>query len=180
MTSPNNPIELAELIAKGFGSQVDGCGWQSDVDWDALANDLAKVAGDYYAQQLAEKDELLEDANERALGAHQSWRSLMDANNEQDSIAVKRAIEAEERAEKAEAANEFYKAQTQLAQKRNDEYAAESARLRQALEEIKQAIRVKGPVPKFHKDTMKRHRKEWPTLWKAIDKATAALEDGKK
>jgi hypothetical protein len=39
----------------------------------------------------------------------------------------------------------------------------------QAVEAIKQAIRNPGSHPAHHREVMERHRKEWPTLWKALD-----------
>lgn len=38
-----------------------------------------------------------------------------------------------------------------------------------AVEELRRAVRIKGPAPHLHDKTMARHRKEWPTLWRAID-----------
>lgn len=40
----------------------------------------------------------------------------------------------------------------------------------QAIEELRRAIKDKGPVPAYHDDILRRHRREWPTLWEAIDK----------
>jgi hypothetical protein len=34
---------------------------------------------------------------------------------------------------------------------------------------LKQAIFDEGPEPDYHQEIMSRHRKEWPTLWHAID-----------
>ena len=31
------------------------------------------------------------------------------------------------------------------------------------------AVRDEGPEPRFHREVMQRHKKEWPTLWNAID-----------
>jgi hypothetical protein len=45
---------------------------------------------------------------------------------------------------------------------------------RDVLSAIRDAIENEGPQPDYHQKVMARHRKEWPTLWKAID---AALED---
>ena len=43
-----------------------------------------------------------------------------------------------------------------------------------AIEAIRRAIQDEGPQPAFHRATMARHRKEWPTLWAAIDAALSA------
>lgn len=42
--------------------------------------------------------------------------------------------------------------------------------LKSAVWEIKQAIENAGPVPQYHYHVMRKHRSEWPTLWKSIDK----------
>jgi len=34
---------------------------------------------------------------------------------------------------------------------------------------LKRAIENEGKEPGYHHETMERHKKEWPTLWKAID-----------
>lgn len=34
---------------------------------------------------------------------------------------------------------------------------------------IHKAVRDEGPNPAYHHKIMERHRKEWPTLWEAID-----------
>jgi len=44
------------------------------------------------------------------------------------------------------------------------------ADLMEALTELYIAINDKGSVPEYHEEIRKRHRKEWPMLWKAIDK----------
>ena len=31
------------------------------------------------------------------------------------------------------------------------------------------AVHDEGPMPRFHRQVMQRHRREWPTLWDAID-----------
>jgi len=35
--------------------------------------------------------------------------------------------------------------------------------------DLRSAITVAGPRPDIHRRIMRRHREEWPTLWKAID-----------
>lgn len=35
--------------------------------------------------------------------------------------------------------------------------------------DLNKSINDPGPNPKFHFSVMKKHRKEWPTLWHAID-----------
>lgn len=38
------------------------------------------------------------------------------------------------------------------------------------VEEILAALKNQGPSPTFHKYVMAKHRTEWPTLWKALDR----------
>lgn len=42
--------------------------------------------------------------------------------------------------------------------------------LRGLLYEVARAIENKGKNPTYHDQTMKRHRTEWPALWKTLDK----------
>jgi hypothetical protein len=37
------------------------------------------------------------------------------------------------------------------------------------VEKLRRAIEEEGPQPAHHRETMARHRREWPTLWAAID-----------
>jgi len=37
------------------------------------------------------------------------------------------------------------------------------------LDNLRKAIEDKGPYPKLHNKVMRRHRAEWPALWRAID-----------
>lgn len=37
--------------------------------------------------------------------------------------------------------------------------------------DLTKAINNEGRNPAYHRETMARHRKEWPTLWKIIDEA---------
>lgn len=49
--------------------------------------------------------------------------------------------------------------------------------------QIRQAIRDAGANPPWHYRIMRRHRREWPTLWQRLDQlnaALAALEDDAK
>lgn len=39
----------------------------------------------------------------------------------------------------------------------------------EALTMLRRAIEDEGPVPSYHRRIMRRHRDEWPTLWRAID-----------
>jgi hypothetical protein len=41
----------------------------------------------------------------------------------------------------------------------------------QAFGDIVTAIENKGKVPKYQEHVTKKHRDEWPDLWRAIDKA---------
>ena len=45
------------------------------------------------------------------------------------------------------------------------------------LVDIKNAIDNAGPVPKYHNHIIRKHRSEWPTLWKAIDRALNIFSD---
>lgn len=38
-----------------------------------------------------------------------------------------------------------------------------------AIDAVRTAIRDEGPRPKWHRAMMERHRREWPTLWAALD-----------
>lgn len=38
------------------------------------------------------------------------------------------------------------------------------------VEQLRQAVTVKGQNPMHHDRIMARHRAEWPTLWRAIDR----------
>lgn len=46
--------------------------------------------------------------------------------------------------------------------------------LRDALDRLFVAIHDAGPVPGYHRDIMRKHRREWPTLWEALDAVAAA------
>lgn len=37
------------------------------------------------------------------------------------------------------------------------------------INEIVEAIKNKGPSPGYHNKIMNKHKKEWPTLWAALD-----------
>jgi hypothetical protein len=41
------------------------------------------------------------------------------------------------------------------------------------LSDLRRAILDKGPRPDVHDEIMTRHRREWPTLWRAIDRLVA-------
>lgn len=45
------------------------------------------------------------------------------------------------------------------------------ASLKKTLGRICEAAENKGNSPSYHREVMSRHRKEWPTLWRAIDSA---------
>ena len=51
--------------------------------------------------------------------------------------------------------------------------------LRHTLKNIENAINQEGPVPNYHRHVMRKHRAEWPVLWKALDNAMKVL-NGKK
>lgn len=46
--------------------------------------------------------------------------------------------------------------------------------MEKATAELIRAVKNKGPVPQYHSHVMKKHREEWPALWKAIDSLTEA------
>lgn len=43
--------------------------------------------------------------------------------------------------------------------------------------EIKKSIEIEGPVPQYHRHVLRKHRSEWPVLWKAIDEVVAILNE---
>lgn len=49
---------------------------------------------------------------------------------------------------------------------------------KQCLQQILNAIQDEGMVPQYHRHVLRKHRSEWPVLWKAIDSAMSIL-DGK-
>lgn len=44
-----------------------------------------------------------------------------------------------------------------------------------ALEELARAVRDSGPRPDIHRQILERQRREWPTLWRAIDRLLDTL-----
>lgn len=52
--------------------------------------------------------------------------------------------------------------------------------LEAALLEILQAIDAPGLNPKHHLAIVTAHRREWPTLWSAIDRARVTLMRGRR
>jgi hypothetical protein len=50
--------------------------------------------------------------------------------------------------------------------------------LTKALEELRRAIRDKGPHPEFHDQARIMVSKTWPTLWTAIGRVLLAYERG--
>ena len=42
-------------------------------------------------------------------------------------------------------------------------------RLEAAVDDVLRAIAVEGIAPQYHRNVMRTHRAEWPTLWKALD-----------
>jgi hypothetical protein len=55
------------------------------------------------------------------------------------------------------------------------EAADEIERLRSLLAGIQGAITDEGQSPAYHQQVMSRHKKEWPVLWRAIDKAMKGI-----
>lgn len=49
-------------------------------------------------------------------------------------------------------------------------------REQQAVDSIRSAIADPGPRPDIHRLIITRHRREWPTLWAAIDELMAATK----
>ena len=45
--------------------------------------------------------------------------------------------------------------------------------LKEALQQLRQAVKDEGPKPRFHREVEMRHRRQWPTLWSAIDRLLA-------
>ncbi len=45
------------------------------------------------------------------------------------------------------------------------------------LEQLREAIENEGPKPRYHREVMERHRREWPTLWAAIDRLLGEAKD---
>lgn len=46
------------------------------------------------------------------------------------------------------------------------------------VDRIVAAVKNPGPNPMYHHNTMRRHRLEWPELWKAIDDLIEESEHG--
>jgi hypothetical protein len=47
--------------------------------------------------------------------------------------------------------------------------AGQAEQDRRGLEQLRRAIEDEGGNPRHHRETMARHRDEWPALWRAID-----------
>ena len=43
------------------------------------------------------------------------------------------------------------------------------------LSDIRATIHNEGPNPEYHRMVMRKHRSEWPALWKALDEAQKDL-----
>jgi hypothetical protein len=50
--------------------------------------------------------------------------------------------------------------------------------LRRLCQDLLKAVRNKGRVPEYHDKVTKKHRAEWPALWRAIDKIEAQISKG--
>lgn len=46
-----------------------------------------------------------------------------------------------------------------------------------AIERLRRAVEDRGPCPDIHLEIMRRHRREWPTLWAAIDEVLRPVRD---
>ncbi len=42
-------------------------------------------------------------------------------------------------------------------------------RVRAAIRRVIKAIEDEGCMPSYHRKVMRKHRSEWPTLWRALD-----------
>lgn len=60
-------------------------------------------------------------------------------------------------------AAEKFSSDAALAKIQNEKY-------RSIFNDIEKTIKDAGVVPKYHHHVMKKHRDEWPTLWKALDR----------
>jgi len=45
------------------------------------------------------------------------------------------------------------------------------------LTELRESITNEGSKPRYHREIQARHRREWPTLWKAIDNLLRAVQE---
>jgi hypothetical protein len=58
----------------------------------------------------------------------------------------------------------------------NIELRVQNIALADALLQIHRAVRTVGPAPRYHRRILRRHRREWPALWRAIDNAVNLIE----
>lgn len=58
----------------------------------------------------------------------------------------------------------------------NIELRAQNIRLADAALQIHRAVRTVGPAPRYHRRILRRHRREWPVLWRAIDNTISLIE----
>lgn len=58
-----------------------------------------------------------------------------------------------------------------------DKLRAENDRLRGAIYRVSTAIQNAGAFPAYHFELYAKHRREWPTLWRAIDDLFRAARD---
>lgn len=73
--------------------------------------------------------------------------------------------------------NEKLKEQSLIWMKRAEKLSIQSRKseyeliyIKSRIWQIKQAIQNQGPKKTYHQKIVKKHRKEWPTLWVGIDK----------
>jgi hypothetical protein len=78
---------------------------------------------------------------------------------------------------RAEEENKKFREQALLWMKNAEKFSIEAINartemiaLKSTVWEIKENIANAGPVPKYHYHVMRKHRSEWPALWKSIDK----------
>lgn len=53
---------------------------------------------------------------------------------------------------------------------------AEARALLGRIEAVRSAVHEPGPMPNFHRRVADRHRREWPTLWRALDSLVGRLQ----
>lgn len=55
-----------------------------------------------------------------------------------------------------------------------------NSELQKAAEQVARAIMDEGIMPGYHHEVMARHRQEWPTLWRALDKLVRRAYDERR
>ena len=65
--------------------------------------------------------------------------------------------------------HQFTKIILQQAEEEIERLRTQLNRRNMQIEAIRKAIQNEGPQPRYHRTLMRKHRREWKTLWKAID-----------